>query len=212
MDVTDVTKFDRNDHDLEEFLLLCMVVAGKVAHIQARKLAAFIDGAHSLAAFCVSRQAPRGTPMPTTPFGWLQAIADYSTVKKKDIRVLLENMKLGQYARLEAALLALLEKKLNLRTCTLEELRAIPGIGPKTARMFVLHTRRDAQHAVLDVHILRFMREELKMTGVPRNTPPEGPKYAELEKKFIAYAQSIDRPPADLDMEIWNRYARKERP
>lgn len=212
IDVNDITKFDRTDAELEEFLLLCIVVAGKVAHIQGRKLAGFLDGASRLAAYVTGHFGPPNEPIPRTPFGYLRAIMDYSTVKAKDVRIMLENFKLSPYNKLEHLFTKLPRAELNLRTCTLEQLRAFPGIGPKTARMFLLHSRRDAQHAVLDVHILRFLREELRMRKVPRNTPGEGKTYSRLEKRFVEFAASSGKTPADLDLEIWLRYSRKEKP
>jgi len=63
-------------------------------------------------------------------------------------------------------LLEIVKSNLDLATCSVSDLEKIRGIGPKTARMFVLCARPNQKLAVLDTHILSFMREEL---GI--NTP-----------------------------------------
>ena len=42
IDPYNITKYDRTQNELEEFLLFCIVVAGKTAYIQSRKLDEFL--------------------------------------------------------------------------------------------------------------------------------------------------------------------------
>lgn len=85
--------------------------------------------------------------------------------------------RVGQYTRIEWAFQQSID--LDLTTVNLERLLSIYGVGSKTARLFMLHSRQDCQHVVLDTHILRFLNQRFGLE-VPANTPP--PKeYARLE-------------------------------
>lgn len=44
IDPNNITKFYRTEAELEEFLLFCIIVAGKNSKIQAKKLAEFLEG------------------------------------------------------------------------------------------------------------------------------------------------------------------------
>lgn len=92
---------------------------------------------------------------------------------------------------------------LNLKTCTVADLEAIYGIGMKTARYFILHTRKNARVACLDTHILSWLSY---YTGykVPKQTPTKT-KYLELEKVFLNICDTMQMTPADLDLKIWNK-------
>jgi thermostable 8-oxoguanine DNA glycosylase len=136
VDPTDVTKFDRTDGELQLFFLFCQTVAGKTAKVQAKFLDAFLQ---------------RGNG--DTPFEIIQDMVNRG--------VLLEELKsssLGQYNRLAAGFEASLT--LDLRNATLDQIMDIKGVGNKTARFFLLHSRPDQNIAVLDVHILKYLRSQ----------------------------------------------------
>jgi thermostable 8-oxoguanine DNA glycosylase len=183
VDPTDVTKFDRTDGELQLFFLFCQTVAGKTAKVQAKFLDAFLQRGHG-----------------DTPFEVIQDMLDRG--------VLLENLKtssLGQYNRLAAGFEQSL--KLDLRKATLEEIMDVKGVGNKTARFFLLHSRPNQTIAVLDVHILKYLRSQ----GIeaPKQTP-SGKKYLELEQKFIKLAQQSKMSIADFDLMLWTKYSQKE--
>jgi len=93
---------------------------------------------------------------------------------------------------------------LNLRTCTLEDLLKIHGVGNKTARFFLLHTRAGCEYAVLDTHILKWMRN--RGEDVPKSTPTNSKVYRELEKRF-RYLSRLAHPSltdAQIDLLIWS--------
>jgi len=96
---------------------------------------------------------------------------------------------------------------LDLATCTLEELMSVHGVGQKTARFFLLHTRPDCQCAVLDTHILKWLRDN--QVDAPQNTPTSVKQYLALEKQFLFLARenfpfmSI----ADIDLTLWMKYS-----
>ena len=113
---------------------------------------------------------------------------------------------MGRFLALESAFRGILEFKGNLKNVSVEELESIKGIGSKTARFFVLHSRPKVRHAVLDTHILKWMGS--LGVNVPKATPPKK-KYKELEEKFLALADERKMSVADLDLHIWKTYAMK---
>ena len=121
------------------------------------------------------------------------------------IEDLLRACRVGQYGRLTKAILGTM--KVDLRTATLDELMAIHGIGPKTARFFLVHSRENCNHAVLDVHILKFLRANGYPTA-PVQTP-SGKAYLFWEKVFLDYCKVMfpHKSIADIDLAIWTEYS-----
>ena len=117
----------------------------------------------------------------------------------------LKESKLGQYNKLAKAFTQFVNLNLNLKECSHIDLEQIHGIGKKTSRFFLLYNREQANYACLDTHILKFMRDVLKINNVPKNTP-SGKRYDVLEQLFLDYANSINKKPAELDLEIWKKY------
>jgi thermostable 8-oxoguanine DNA glycosylase len=95
----------------------------------------------------------------------------------------------------------LAEADFELSTCSIEELESIWGIGPKTARFFVLFSRDNVDDiAVLDVHILRWLREQ--GYDVPKQTPSSTKRYREIELLFLEQVPD-DKSLAQFDYELW---------
>jgi thermostable 8-oxoguanine DNA glycosylase len=187
IDPRDVTKFDRTQTELEEYWLFCIVAAGKTAMTQARLLDGYLkEGAKDLMATA------------WTPFD----IIRYQVQEDKLLDAL-KASRLGQYNRLKKAF----EQSVNLdlRSCTVADLEAITGVGPKTARFFILHTRPDQSMAVLDTHILKYLRDKGHTTQ--KVTPPAGKKYNELEAIVIAEAKASGMSQPDFDLHIWKTYS-----
>lgn len=104
----------------------------------------------------------------------------------------------GQYQRLTRAITESLS--LDLETASVETLENIYGVGPKTARFFVLYTREDAQVAVLDTHILKWLKAKRP------NTPNQ---YTELERKFLTKCR-VHFPGVsirEVDLLLWSMYS-----
>ncbi len=110
----------------------------------------------------------------------------------------------GRYSRMLSGLPAL--ARLDVRTCSLDDLEAVPGIGPKTARFFLLWTRPEVRLAALDRHVLRWLRE--RGYRAPRQTPSSPSAYRKLERAFLAEADRMGKSPRDLDEEVWSLFAR----
>lgn len=203
IDPTDVTKFDRTDAELEEFFLFCCVVAGKTAMVQAKLLEGFIQ----------SLPCPEGTPF--------QRIFAQCLSSKVTLIDRLRDSRLGQYNRLQrcfkqavgtfsqdaltCSIMGVMPCGRTLRDCTVEDLESIPGIGPKTARFFLLHTRENQKIAALDTHILHYMRDQ--GIDTPKGTPGKGAKYRELEVKFVELAEASGMSIADFDLKVWRQYS-----
>lgn len=182
IDPSDVIKYDRTDAELEEWWLFSCVVAGKTARTQARLLENFL----------VSLGFPEASP-----FEGMRAAVTSGTLVDQ-----LRASRLGQYNRLARCFEESLT--LNLRTDPVEAFERIHGVGAKTARMFVMHSRPNQRLAAIDTHILKFLKS--RGYDVPAATP-SGRKYRELELVFLDLADEAGLSPSDYDLEIWKSYA-----
>jgi len=117
---------------------------------------------------------------------------------------------MGQYQRISTAFRGVAKFFFPLTDCEMshplnhvqvKELECVKGIGMKTSRFFVMHTRKNQYYACLDTHILQWLGS--KGHNVPKTTPSSA-KYLELEKVFLDYAKEMNMLPADLDLQIWN--------
>ncbi len=181
IDPSDVIKFDRTDAELEEWWLFSTIVAGKTAVVQARLLDRFL-----------------GSLSGSTPFDKIQQAIDTGMLQSK-----MEQARMGQYGRLFRCFVE--SMKLDLRNDPVEAFEFIHGVGPKTARMFIMHSRPNQRLAALDTHILK----HLKVHGhaVP-DTTPTGKRYRELELAFLKLADDVGMSPSEYDLMVWKSYAR----
>lgn len=176
----EVTKYNRTQAELEEFWLFCLAVAGKTANTIAYQLDNFL---------------PKNGK---TPFENIRHMIETDTLLSE-----LQRARLGQYSKLTRAYTESLE--LDLKNATIDELEQIHGVGPKTSRFFVLHSRANVSDcAVLDTHVLWY----LNLVGypdIPKATPGNRKRYRELEKLFL---QEFDMQEqftslADFDLALW---------
>lgn len=197
IDPEDITRFDRTDAELQAFWLFSLVVAGKNARTQARLLDGFI------------RKLGGDTPFD----GIRRAVAKKSLLRR------VKASRLGQWTRLTAAFAASVD--LDLRTCTAADLEAIPGCGPKTARLFLMHSRPNQRLAAIDTHIIKlfgeheerflsFLRERgIRRQSLPTATPPAGKLYSAMEGFFLMLADESGTTPANYDLAVWTRFSRR---
>lgn len=189
IDPTKITNYNRTEAELEEFLLFCIMVAGKNAKQTAKKLDEFLFGTLGI----------------ISPFDWVLSMVDIGKVSKNfPLECAMKRHKLGQYKRLEKAFTGILQFKNRLKEVSVEELESVSGIGSKTSRFFVLHSRPNQQLAVLDTHILKWM--DAQGYDVPKSTPPKG-RYAIIEKQFLTECAKAGKTPAEFDLEIWKSYS-----
>jgi len=178
IDPNQVTNFNRTIPELQEFVLFCAVVAGKSAHQQARKLEWFLE-------------IGEGSP--------------FEKIVQIDLMQRLKESKLGQYNRLYTIFKQIV--CVDLENCTAEQLEAIPGIGQKTSRFFITHSRPNQNYAILDTHILAWLKS-LGYNDIPKSTP-SGKRYQEIEQLFLFEAKQRNMSAADLDLQIWKERSKK---
>lgn len=188
IDPRKITKFDRTNDELLEFWLFCLFVAGKTAKVQAQKLEDFLND------------------LPGN--GTVNKITKPLNLHLIDQK--LKEHKTGKYNTLTEAIRQteeIIRHNSNwLKTCSHHDLESVKGCGPKTSRFFLLHSRPNQEFAVLDTHILKWLRDNHNIK-VPKSTPGKL-EYSRLEKKFLEIAKKQNKSLADLDLEIWNSYAR----
>lgn len=179
IDPKHITNFRRSDSELQSFWLFCIMVAGRNSDFAAR---------------CVGKLL--STVKDETPFSFLRKLGE------NGLRNHLVAHRVGQYVRIHRAINESLN--LDLRRASVEDLMKVFGIGPKTARFFVLHSREGEKVAVLDVHILKWLRDH-QVTNVPQNTPQNPKEYARLEMSWLGMIRYYypNCTPAQADLLIW---------
>ena len=183
-----ITDFNRSQADLELFAVFAVCVAGKKAQQTADKV----------------NEHFRDVQTPTkqlTPFETIKSL-----IGANIFGGYLQHARFGQYKRIYRALRDLAESSIDLKTCTVEDLEAIHGIGPKTSRFIIMHSRPNQRLATLDTHILRWMRDQGIET--PKATPQSKKLYKELEDKFLTLCDKCAILPSQLDLKIWKQYSK----
>ena len=175
-------------YEKEYFLIFSVIVAGRNAKMAVEKTWRLLE-------FTWGEE---------TPFDLIKHYIDHNTLTQK-----LKSLKIGQYTRIEKALKDIIN--LNVETCSLEDLLACHGVGNKTARFFLLNTRKDAEYAVLDTHVLKWLKSLFgNWMSVPKSTPTSGYRYALWEYKAIQAMKKEypERTLAQADFEIWKTFAK----
>jgi len=185
IDPYNIINYNRNQYELEEFLLFAILVAGKNAKTTANALEKLLKLSNK-----------------KTPFKKIK-----SMIQKNK---LIDNLKasgIGQYNRISKAFAEIIKLENTLQTISVEKLEQIYGIGPKTARFFVMFSRKTNKYAVLDTHMLKYLASI--GYNVPKTTP-SGKKYKELEQAFINEAKKYNKSVAEFDLNIWKKYNRDQ--
>jgi len=189
-----ITNYDLSDNELEEAILFWILAAGKNGTVAARCLDTLMrkTGGYVLGPFEAIRLALRNQNAGWLPFGTYKKLSSW-----------LKESGVGCYNHKARTISELTDSYIDLRRCTPEDLESIYGIGRKTSRCFILHSRAKAQCAGLDTHILCFL-DMIGVGAVPKNTPSSKKEYLRLEKEFLDQAKKYDKTPAELDLVVWN--------
>lgn len=206
IDPNNIIDFNRTDEELEELILFLIFVAGKKASTIVKQLESFLN--------CETT---------VRPFDLIRIRACEGLLRHH-----LEKNRLGQYTKLERALTELVGSGINLRTCTKEDLMAIHGIGRKSASCFLAWTRKGERVAMLDTHILKWIRHAqhnlgwldekhplkyfhsyLKDVTIPKSTPSSKKLYDTLETFYLDYCDKMGLDPTAYDLHIWRMYSNK---
>lgn len=192
VDPENITRYDLTDYQLKEHALFWICAAGKNGRTAARSLDKLLNR------IAVNHWGPMQAVLRANVLYTLPALM-------KDCGIGCYTSKSKSFVELSKAVIS---RNINLRTCTADELEQVYGIGMKTSRCFILHSRYGARYAGLDTHMLKY----LKLAGiknVPKSTPSSKKQYLRLEKEFLKIADLNEMLPADFDLAIWNQYSVK---
>lgn len=188
----DIIKFNRTDEELEELALFLIAVAGKKADTVAKQLHTFLS---------IYDDKGRMTPF---------AVVKYRlTSQAMSLEQQLKLHGFGCQTRLARAFKETTESGLNLRTCSLEDLMKIHGIGRKSASCFLAWTRPKVQVAMLDTHLMKYIRNEMGYSDAPKATPSSKKQYDYYEKLYLDHCKEKKVNPTEYDLQIWKSYAYK---
>lgn len=184
---TNITNYNQTIPQLEENILWWVCAAGKNGKTAARCLDNFLS------------------------FHRRDNLSPFNLIKFLDTKVNigyeLKRFGIGCYNNKAKTFLALVNSGIDLKKCTVDQLEAIYGIGPKTARCFLIHSRENQRYAGLDTHVLHFLSD--LGFKIPKSTP-NGKKYKKLELDFCFVADLLGYDKlAELDLRIWNAYSSK---
>ena len=184
----EVTNYNRTQSELQEFLLFCINVAGKKSSIESPKLEVFIQRAKDI----TKETSPFNCIKKLIQLGSLQEIMHWAKLSpyKQRYNSYVDAVKLG-----------------DLQTVTLNRLLQVAGIGLKTARFFLSHSREDFDEPMLDTHILQFLRDN-GYKGAPKSTPSNLGVYNYYANIFKMFARVSGKSVTDLDLEIWKQYSK----
>ena len=194
IDPTKITNYRLSLAKTEEVLLFWVCAAGKNGVTAARCLDNLLSAWRDRATNLVNNKP--------SPFDIVRYINQHG-----DLAAEMKKHGIGCYNSKSKTFIALARRNLDLKKCSVEDLESIPGIGPKTARCFLIHSRPNQQYAGLDTHVLKFLRD--KGHEVPKTTPT-GKKYRDLETIFLQYVVESGMTVADFDLMIWNDYRNRK--
>ena len=196
IDPTKMTEYKASKARLEEICLFSVLVPANNAMATAKGLDKFL------------KELGWGA-LPIGPFKAIRLWVSGQTKEMAFVTIAgrLKMAGIGKFTRKGRAVTELAFSKLDLQTCTCEDLEKIYNIGEKTSRFFVLHTRKDANVAVLDTHILHWLRD-VGHENIPKSSP-SGKKYQEVDQLFLHECKGRNISPAKLDLAIWNYYSGK---
>lgn len=182
VDPSVMTNYDLDTKGLQEHMLFWILAAGKNGTTAARILNRILDEVV-------------GNGMP------FNVLKQYGG---DDMSFLLKMYGVGCYTHKARSIFELVRSGIDLKHCTIDQLEAIYGVGLKTSRCFLIHSRPNVQHAGLDTHVLKFLRA--MGHDAPKSTPSSRKLYAKLENIFLTYAEESGKTISEFDLEIWNKY------
>ena len=184
IDRDNLINYNRSTKELQQFILFSIAVAGHNAENTAKGINKFIE------------------VLPTYLFA-SNTVTPFTSIRKMDPFELTKRIKesgLGCYTSRALAFHNIAWSNFRLGTISTDKLETVPYIGMKTSRFFVSFSRRDAQCAILDVHILRWLKS--KGVDVPKNTPSSKKTYLRIENEFLKLKPN-NKTVAEFDFEIW---------
>ena len=187
-----VTDYNRNESQLQEWLLYCICVAGKKSEIESPKVRKFI----------LDKRFGFGLK----PFELIRKLLSVSSVEMDGLKQHLHKYKIAPYTqRYNSFVDAVTLLPDNLSEVTIDDLQKVRGISTKTSRFFLTHSREDFDEPVLDTHILRYLKDV--GYDVPDSTPQNPSVYAKISAIFKRLANFEGKSVTDFDLEVWTEYS-----
>lgn len=198
IDATKITNYNATKSELEKHVCFWILAAGKSGVVAARQLEKLDEELRE----DIKRNfgsCPRSIFARLRAFekGWKPLAENY-------LAHLMKINGIGCYNQKAGYLLEVARSGLNLRTCSVDDLEKCKGIGRKSSRCFVIHTRRKAWYAGLDTHALKFLRDN-GYPEAPKITPSSKVSYENWEKKFLDFVPS-GMTAGEFDLTNWNNY------
>lgn len=186
-----ITNFNRTTNELEEFVLFGILVAGKKATQIAPKLHDYLQIGFD------------------SPFEGIRYLSMNLFKKSNPVVANAKMCKLGKYRTIEKGFPQIARAGFDLRTVSIDELETIYGIGSKTSRFFVLHSRPNQEYVVFDTHISKYLHSK---GIVPFKDTPSKKLYDIYEPIAIKYLKEEEgiRDFAKFDLDKWTLGATKK--
>jgi thermostable 8-oxoguanine DNA glycosylase len=194
IDATKITNYNLDTYGLQQHILFWICASGKNGVTAAKSLHGLLQ---ILKYKCNIDTFPIVNDL--SPFEMIKQ-------QKRHLVYFMKAAGIGCYNLKSKTFLDLASSNLDLKNCTSIDLENIKGIGPKTAKCFIIHTRRDAKCSGLDRHILTFLRD--KGYNAPLSTPSSKKEYGRLEQIFLNLVPK-DKTIAEFDLSIWLEYRSK---
>lgn len=185
----DIIRYNRTTEEEQELILFLIAVAGKNANTTSRLL-------HNLLT------SIKGD----TPFDKINKLAKKGQENFKEV---LKSIGFGCHTRLARAFTEVASSGIDLKTCTLEDLMEVHGIGRKSASCYLAWTRKGVKVAMLDTHLLKFIRDYIGYKDAPKATPSSKKQYEKWEKIYLDYCDAKNVDPTEYDLKIWVKYSTK---
>lgn len=222
-----VTNYQRSPEEHQEFLTFTAATAGKDARMTARQLGRAWSSLRYQEVARRTRAARRADPSTPPRAHFERAVADVKKLSPYEVLGTAQNLQgtlhragVTPHTQRAASFRHLAAHVPHPEQAGLTDLMQTPGISQKSARFYLLHSRPGEKHAVLDRHILHWMRGHGVET--PTNTPNDPRKYEALQQHYFRLADEHTRPgatcahcahagtasPADLDFKIWHERSR----
>lgn len=190
-----ITDYNRSHAELEEFLLFAIMVAGKKSTVEAPKLDRFLSGLRER----YGEQLLSG--MSGTPFQFIRFAKAEGTLLD-----IMKEYAISPYRQRYNSFCDAVQI-FDLRAVNMSRLMKVRGIGLKTARFFLSHSREDFDEPMLDTHILSWLRDQ-GYTGAPQATPQNEGVYNYYANVFKSLARQLGLSVTDLDLTIWKQYSK----
>tara|TARA_A200000159_G_scaffold135889_1_gene135222 strand:- start:2995 stop:3585 length:591 start_codon:yes stop_codon:yes gene_type:complete len=187
-----VTNYNRSHVELEEFILFAINVAGKKSAIEAPKLDRFLTALKDLYGNLCEHA---DSPFSLIRYAWAEG----------RLMELMKEYSISPYKQRYNSYIDVMMIS-DLYAVSLNRLLQVRGIGLKTARFFLSHSREDFDEPMLDTHILHFLRDQ-GYANAPKTTPTNPSVYHQFASIFKDIARQLGKSVTDLDLEVWKKYS-----